>query len=331
MRKFLLKFLLYTFIIAILGYGIIYVSLVIQPEKMLGSSNEYALWKYKKKMINMPFYHKKNVIIGDSRSMTGINPLITGHNLINLSLTGTTAFEGYSTLKQFLVHHQIDTLIVSYGIFHYIESDVLDKWTLPFTLPSIEDVNMLEKLERQYGITINNEKPGYWLYLKRKATYFHVPLLFRSTFIENIKQGSFSTTVMYQLQGMAGFSNVSTEDSCNVTDTEVEMEQKYKKLIINPVIASYIDSIYTLSAKKGIKVIFLIPPINKASYTVLQHTLFFRQYLSFKENLKTSYPEMIIDNKYMYLPNHYFHDSSHLNQRGVIFFSNYIREEMKNY
>jgi len=331
MHKFLIKLLLYTFIIAVLGYGIIYISLIIRPEKMLGSSNEYALWMYKKKMINTPDHTKKNVIIGDSRSMMGLNPLIIGHNFINLSLTGTTAFEGYSTLKQFLAHHQIDTLIVSYGLLHYIESDILDKWTFPFTLPSIEDVNTLEKLERQYGITIDNQKPGYWLYLKRKAAYYHIPIVFRSTFIENFKQAGFSKAVMYQLKGTAGFSNVSTEDSCNLTDTEVEIEQKSKMLIINPVIACYIDSICKLSAKEGTKVIFLIPPINKASYVVLQNTLFFRQYQSFKENLKIRYPEMIIDNKHLYLPNRYFHDSSHLNQRGAIFFSNYIKGEMKNY
>lgn len=306
----------------------IYFSMLLKPGKMLGNSTEYALWKYKKEMINRPYQRSKNVIIGDSRSMTGFNPIIIGHNFINLSLGGTTAFEGYSTLKQFLAHHQIDTLIVSYGIFHYIESDVLEKWTLPYNLPSIADVNMLQRVEEQYGITIDNQKPDDWLYLKRKATYYHFPVILRSTFIENLKQNDYHQFVINQLMQTSGFSNVSATDSCNQTDTEVEIEQKSKELIVNPVIASYIDSIYTLSVKKDIKVIFLIPPINQASYAVLQPTLFFKQYLSFREGLKLKYPKMTVVNKYIYLPNIYFHDSSHLNQRGVKFFSGYIKRQL---
>jgi hypothetical protein len=314
-----------------MGYGMIYLSIVVKPGKMLGNSTEYALWKFKKQMIHMPYHSKKNVIIGDSRSMTGFNPILIGHNFINLSLSGTTAFEGYSTLKQFLQHHQIDTLIVSYGIFHYIESDVLEKWTLPYTFPSIADINSLETVERKYGITIDNQKPGDWIYLKRKGTYFHFPILLRSTFIENLKQNDYNSAVIHQLAQTSGFSNISTADSSNATDTEVEIEHKSKRLIINPVISSYIDSIYTLSVKNDINVIFLIPPLNQASYTVLQHTLFFKQYLNFRKNLNSRYPEMTVENKYVYLPNIYFHDSGHLNQRGVKFFSGYIRELMENH
>lgn len=329
MYKFLIRLSLYTFIIFLLGYAIIYFSIVLKPGKMLGDSTEHALWSYKKEMILQPYPNSKNVIIGDSRSLTGFNPVLIGHNFINLSLSGTTAFEGYSTLKQFLNYHQIDTLIVSYGIFHYVESDVLEKWTLPYNLPSIADINALERVERQYGITIDNQQPDYWLYLKRKATYHHIPILLRATFIENLKQNEYHQAVIDQLKKTSGFSNVSTTDSCNDMDTEVEIAMKYKKMIVNPIISSYIDSIYTLSVKKGIKIIFLIPPLNQASYAALQHTLFFRQYLNFREGLKRKYPAMTVDNKYVYLPNNYFHDPGHLNHRGFIFFSSYIRKTLE--
>ena len=296
---------------------------------MLGNSTEYALWSYKKEMMRTTYPGHKNLIIGDSRSMTGFNPVLIGHNFINLSLGGTTAFEGYSMLKQFLQHHQADTIIVSYGIFHFIESDVLEKWTLPYNLPSLADLNALERVERQYRITIDNQEPADWLYLQRKATYYHFPILLRSTFIENLRQNDYHQVVINQLIQTSGFSNVSTTDSCNETDTEVEIEKKFNKLIINPVITSYVDSIYKLSAKKGIKVIFLIPPLNQASYKVLQHTLFFKQYLIFRDHLKLKYPEMTVDNNYVYLPNSCFHDSGHLNQRGAKFFSGYIKKMME--
>jgi hypothetical protein len=331
MSRFLKRVLLYALLIVLLGCSLIYISVTIAPGKMLGNSTEYALWDYKKKIINSRFPHSRNVIIGDSRSMTGFNPVLIGHNFINLSLSGTTAFEGYVTLKQYLRHHQADTVIVSYGIFHYIESDVLEKWTLPYTLPAIADLDALENAERQHHITINNQEPEYWLYLKRKATYYHFPILLRPTFIENLRQNDYNATVMRQMEQTYGFSNVSTVDSCNATDTEVEIQQKSKRFVVNPVITGYIDSIYALSVKRRIKVIFLIPPINKASYTALKGTLFFKQYVVFREELKRRYPVMTIDNKYVYLPNNYFHDGGHLNQRGVKFFSKYIRDELQRW
>jgi hypothetical protein len=330
MARFLRQAILYTFAILLLGYGIIYFSIAMKPGKMLGNSTEYALWMYKKKLIEAPYPTSKNIIIGDSRSMTGFNPSIIGHNFINLSLSGTTAFEGYLTLKQFSQHHQIDTLIVSYGIFHFVESDVLEKWTLPYTLPSIADLNSLEKVERQYGITLDNQKPHFWLYLNRKATYFHLPIELRSTFVENLKQNDYNATVIQQLEKFQGFTNVSENDSSNAVDTEVEIANKSDQFKVNPIIISYLDSIYTLSTKKGTKVIFLVPPINKASYDVLKNTLFLKQYLSFKNSLKVKYPLMILDQKTLYLPNYYFHDGGHLNKRGVVYFSNYIREEMES-
>jgi hypothetical protein len=331
MKRFLKQVVLYTFIILLLGYGIIYLSIAIKPGKMLGNSTEYALWMYKKKLIDMPYPTSKNVIIGDSRSMTGFNPAIIGHNFINLSLSGTTAFEGFITLKQFIQHHQIDTLIVSYGIFHFVESDVLEKWTLPYTLPSMADLNSLERVERQHQRTLDNQKPGYWLYFNRKATYFHLPIQLRSTFVENLKQNDYNATVIQQLEEFQGFTNVSVKDSSNALDTEVEIARKSDKFVTNPIITSYLDSIYSLSVKKRIQIIFLVPPINTASYSVLKNSHFLKQYLQFKENLKIKYPLMILDQKNLYLPNYYFHDGGHLNKRGVKFFSTYIKEAMETY
>ena len=116
---------------------------------------------------------------------------------------------------------------------------------------------------------------------------------------------------------------------CNATDTEVEIAQKSKRFIVNPVITSYIDSIYKRSEQEGIKIVFLIPPLNQASYKVLQHSRFFKEYITFRESLRLRYPKMTVDNNHVFLPNRYFHDSGHLNQRGVRLFSSYIRRQME--
>jgi hypothetical protein len=296
---------------------------------MLGDSTEYALWKYKKELIDSSYQKSKNVIIGDSRSMTGFNPNLIGHNFINLALSGTTPFEGYSTLKYFYSKNKIDTLIVSYGIFHFLESDILEKWTIPYNLPTPEDLNQLENLEKHYGVSIDNQKPGNGLYLKRKATYNHNPLILRETFIENLKQNNYNESVINELKETAGYTNQVNLDSCDKLNIESEIEKKVKKFNPNPVIVSFLDSIYNISTKNKTVVVFLIPPINFASYKYLQEKLFWHQYQTFKRQLRLKYPKMLVDNQYEYLANTYFNDSGHLNQRGVVFMSTYIKDKLE--
>ncbi len=328
MIKFILKILQYIFIVCLLGYGIIYVSVLFYPGKMLGNATEYELWKYKKQLINTTYSQSKNIIIGDSRVMTGLNPVVIKHNIINLSLSGTTPFEGCATLKQFLQHNKIDTLIIGYGIFHYIESDVLEKWTLLYQFNTIQEVNSLENVERIKHITLDNQSPGLQLYLGRKATYYHSPINLRQTFIENLKQSDYKLFIIKQLKETIGFSNLTTADSAAGTNTEVEIALKAKKFIPNPVILSYLDSISLIVKNNNIKTFLLIPPINYASYKMLTSTLFWKQFSNFLHDLQIKYPFVKIEWKNAYLPNTYFADNSHLNRKGADFLSEYVRDSI---
>jgi hypothetical protein len=328
MYKFLKRSSQYILAIFLLGYAVIYFSIAARPGKMLGNATEYELWRYKKELINTRYDHTINLMIGDSRIMTGLNPVLIGHNFINLSLSGTTAFEGYSTLKRILAHNKIDTLVIGYGIFHYLESDVLDKWTLLYQFPTVSEIDYLKNVERKYNITLDNQQPNYALYLNRKATYFHVPTAFRQTFIENLKQNDYKAFIIARMRQDIGFSNVSTADSASGTNTEVELARKEKQFRPNPVVLSYLDSIYNISVGNRTKMVLIIPPINATSYRALSSTRFWSQYLNFLEQLRLKYPKMLIDNKNPYLPNTYFADNNHLNHRGYIFFSNYLKDSV---
>jgi hypothetical protein len=328
MNRFIRLVLIYSVSIALISYGTIYIVTKLNPGKMLGNSTMYALWKYKKKLIDSSYSGGKNVIIGDSRSMIGFNPVIIGHNTINLAISATTPFEGYSMLKQFYSNNQIDTLIISYGTYHYMETDKLEKWNLFYLVPSNEDINHLEAVERHFGKTIDNQKPEFSLYLKRKATYHHNPIILRETFVENLKQDDYEPEVVKMTAETMGFNNRMTLDSCDQFDTEAEMARKKKGFNPNLAIMSYVDSIYNLSVKNGATILFLIPPLNHASFKYLKNKPFWKQYQSFKLDLQRKYPKMILDNKYESLPNTYFYDPSHLNKTGALFMSNYLKHKM---
>jgi hypothetical protein len=328
MSKFLKRVSLYVLAICLLGYGIIYAAILLKPGKMLGNATEYELWQYKKQLANTPFHESKNIMIGDSRTLTGLDPQIVQHNFLNLGIGGTTAFEGYITLKQFLSKNKADTLIIGYGIFHFIESDVLNKWTLLYKLPTLKDINYLEEVEKQSNITLDNQQPSFNLYAERKATFFRLPTAYRPTFIENLKQNDYNAFIIDGLRKNLGFSNVSTADSASGQNTEVDIEKERHRFIPNKVIISYIDSIYNLAIAHNIKPILTIPPINATSYRLLSGTLFWKQYLAFIEGLKRRYPKMTIDNEIVFLPNNHFADNNHLNRRGFALYSNYVRDSL---
>ncbi|MEJ7560639.1 MAG: hypothetical protein WKF66_20175 [Pedobacter sp.] len=328
MNKFLRRILIYLVIVAFIGYATIYIVTKLNLGKMLGESTMYAMWKYKKKLINSSYSGTTNVIIGDSRAMIGFNPIIIGHNTLNLAISGTTPFEGYSVLKQFYLNNHIDTLIISFGIYHYLESERLERWTLPYALPSKDDINYLEAVERQFGRTIDNQKPKYSLYLKRKAIYFQNPIILRETFVENLKQNDYDPSALKMMAETKGFNNPMKLDSCDQLNAEAGIEGIKKRFDPNPVIMSYVDSIYNLSVKNGASILFLIPPINHASLKHLEKKIFWKQYQRFKRDLQRKYPRMIFDTKYESLPNTYFYDASHLNKTGAMFMSNYLKHKL---
>ncbi|MGI4751214.1 MAG: hypothetical protein ACRYFB_11305 [Janthinobacterium lividum] len=328
MSIFLKQVIKYIFIIFSFGYAIIYVSILVKPGKMLGDATEYEIWKLKSKLTDNYYSKPQNIIIGDSRGMAALNPTIIKHNTINLSLGGATTFEGFSTIKKFLSQNRIDTLILCYGIFHYTESDVFENRTLLYQFNPIVDINNLEKVEKKYNITIDNKKPSYFLYLNRRSIYYNLPTNLRPTFLENLKQNNYHKYIIDILRENLGFCNFGKASTATGKDREVEIATEKKKFIINPILASYLDSIYDTSTRNHIKIAFVIPPINYSSYKTLKTTDYWKAYIKFRESLNSKYPEMEFYNKYTYLPDSYFGDPSHFNIKGSIFFSNYIKKEL---
>ncbi len=298
------------------------------PNRALGNTTEYELWRFQKKAISNYPKKKKNVIIGDSKGMAALNPNVLGHNFVNFSIGGATTFEGFVTIKEFLRISEIDTLMICFSPIHYMKDDALSARTIAFGFVSIEDIHNLEKVEREHGITIENTRPGNYLYAGRWFTYYHFPLAFESTFIENIFSNSFNNRPLQSLKDNSGHCLFGLADSSNGLCSEAEILSKTKTFDRNPIIICYLDSIYNLALKNKIKLILVNPPINYSSYEKLKTLNYEGQFDHFMESLKLKYPAMEIHNDYFSLPNSFFGDPDHLNLNGSNFFSNYVRNKL---
>lgn len=328
--KGIIIYFVYIFLLANIA---IFLTIKFYPEKALGNATEYEMWQFQKKAIDNYDNQTKNVIIGDSRSMACLNPKILGHNFVNLSLGGTSSFEGFCTLKKFLEKSKIDTLIVCYGAYHFSGGEVFNERTLPFQFTSMDNVRNLERVEEKYGVTVEGRRPGTLRNVYRTLLYYHAPSVFRSSFIENITQNNFNSHIINSMKENSGHCLFGRADSSAEASEEIALiglTIKEKILKINPVIISYLDSMYVLSMKHNIKLIFVNPPINYSSYEKLKSIHFEDQYDDLLDDLKRRFPRMQVYNNYFSLPDSYFGDANHLNLKGSDFFSVYVRSKLAN-
>ncbi len=331
MNRFITRILTYVVLMFSIGFAFIYFAIWICPNKFSGEPYTYFLWDYQTKRMNQQFPAHNNIIIGDSKALAALNPHITGHNFYNFSLSGTTPFEGYSLLKKFIAKNKVDTLLLSYSplMFNGNPFD-FEPATLAFNFIGKEDIENLEKVEQQYHITLDNNKPSDLLYLKRKLITAHFPWYFRADFVNKIFtdiKTPFKKVELFFNEN--GHSFYGQADSSTALAFEATRPKSLNHFDVNPVSISYFDSIYALCNEKHIKFYYATIPINQTTYQKIDTTPLYTQYISLIESFKTKYPNITILNKYATLPNAYYGDVNHLNQKGCLLFSSYIHEALK--
>ena len=120
MKQFLIKTALYILVTVFLSGTIIYLFISQKPEFFLGPAVDYFQCQYQYGQIKKQTGFS-NIIIGDSRGNACVNPRQLGEKWINLCIPGSDFFEAYLTLKRYLQHNTVDTLIMVYGMGYISE------------------------------------------------------------------------------------------------------------------------------------------------------------------------------------------------------------------
>jgi len=329
MKKFLKLTLIYLLVVGALGTLFLFVVLKMFPQITKGSYSEYSIWNAQKDRLAAGKDLGKNFIIGDSRAMSALNPLILGHGFENFSFGGSTPFEGYATLKRIAANHKIDTLLISYAASHYIESEVFESRTLAFDFINLNELEALEKVEDDLHSSIDKEGAATLGRLRRRTILKNIPYpYYRSSFVNNITKyltshRNFRSEVMesrgHILFGLADSSNALFQ------------EAGYKDFTAQPVLASYLDSIVALGASVHAKIFFVETPLNPETYAAVAGSNFKKEYADWINSIIARHPEAEVARIKVFdvLPNTDFGDHlGHLNKKGSEKFSAALRDQL---
>jgi hypothetical protein len=305
-------------------YLIIWISIQIYPDYFLGDYYEYTMWDNQIKNIKLSNKQKLNVIVGDSRAMSGLRPKMLSGNFYNFSFGGATFFEGYLSLKEITKNNNIDTLLLCYGPYHFERANVLSERTCKFGLVKFTDLINLYNLEIKFNKCAEYKelnKNHLHSLMKRILYLYHVPFLFRSEYIYNLFREidkSVKSNILLTMNKEKGYMHFGLSDSTKIESAEA----KESIFIPNKIIISYLDSILILSNKHNIKVFFTSPPTSFITYNKGKKK-YYQTFDDYLGNLQIQHGLNII-NKTMVYPNNLYGDQDHLNMNGSDSFTRFI-------
>ena len=331
MNNLIKKISVFVFTGTLLTYLIIAASIKYFPEKFLGNSGEYIMWKFQFDKIKSTKNQHLNLILGDSRGMSDINPTYISNNFTNYSIGGATFFEGYHTLKRIIEgNNKIDTVILCYGQFHYELSDVFQDRTLPFNFINNNELTELEKAEELTNFRIDCKNPrkiSVKTQIKRFMKLNKIPIAYQTTFMDNLKNNvsGLGISKMYEsLNKYKGHTLFGQADSAST----VSAEAIEKDFIPNKLIELYMDSIFFVAREQGITILLATPPISKLTFDNCNQK-YLNNFDSHLSLISRKYNCSIINYTTVF-ENTYFGDPSHLNKLGCIKFSNEIKQFMSS-
>jgi hypothetical protein len=337
MNSFLLKAIKYLLMITTLAGLTIYVFLVIKPEYFLGSpALDYFYCTYQYDQINKKTAYT-NIVIGDSRGNASINPKLLGEKWINLSIPGSDFFEGYLTIKKYLLNNKVDTVMMVYGINYIAEnSPYFTKRTIPFQFLPNNELNELEQVERKYNYLFHGDatKGPFDLRLRqfeRKLKYLHFPFAYRETFVDGLNSfinlradnNSKKKKIISQLSDYRGYMNFGDADSNNVDNINGDYIFNPK-----PINQYYLNQIMKLAAEKKITVVLVVAPMNQASFTSYSGSTFEVSVNQYFKTLQTKQPNLFLLKTPINMPNSLFGDPYHLNKKGTTAFTQIARNKL---
>jgi hypothetical protein len=333
MKQFLLKTTLYLLVTVLISGTTIYLFISQKPEFFLGSAVDYFQCRYQYDQINKRTGFT-NIIIGDSRGNASINPRQLGEKWINLSIPGSDLFEGYITLKRYLQHNKVDTLVMVYGMSYISE---YSRWfnfrTIPFQFMNYSELKELEQIERKYNYLFHNHAAGnatlrYDQFI-RKLKYWHSPFSYRETFLDGLNSFCFSHAeagvekqkVITQFSEYRGYTNFGVADSNNTN--RIDANLRFEPGKINQ---HYLGLIMQLAAEHDIPVYLINPPMNRTSFNTYNKSLYESTINQFLEGLQKKYSRLCVLQTDVWLPDTMFGDPLHVNKKGTARFSAIARD-----
>ncbi len=329
MARFIKKLFLYIGLVILVPGLALCILIKLYPAYFLGAPIDYYICKFQYARIDSANY--KNIIIGDSRGNASVAPKTLGDSWINLSIPGTDFFEGFYTLKHYLLRQKPDTLMMIYGL-DYVEhgSQFFNLRTVPFQFVTPNELHDLDRVEKKFGFAFHDSsvvgaKHLFTYQISRKLRYDHFPLSYRESFIDglstllrsrpNIEKRS--REIEARLREDLGHLNFGLADS----DNTISIGDRDRSFRPEPINLTFLDSIMATAANHNIVTYLIIPPMNQVSYLRYKNSTLQRTVDGFFSGLAAKYPQMHLIREPEMLDNAFFGDPEHLNAKGTSLYS----------
>jgi hypothetical protein len=253
---------------------------------------------------NNPVKLKGNtVVMGDSHTMTGINPkLLT--NTVNISQTAEPYIVTYYKLKHVVKHNRMDTLMLGFSfqnIASFNDKKVLD----PFWCHEVFDrTYSIISLNDLKGIEINYS--SYARSIVKNMLLF--PKLDHQGFIGNFRERKTAL-------------NLKKHNVHKTIDRHFELKNS-SDAGISATSISYLDSIITLCQHKKITLVLISTPLHYKYRELIPKTVE-SKYYELSELIKKKDIRILDFSSYTF-PDNYFADFDHLNTKGADVFTKMI-------
>lgn len=271
---------------------------------------ELALSAYvlKKSTLYIPI-NKTVLVLGDSNAQNAFNDSVLT-NYFNVSSLATSYLYSYAKLNQILEKNsQIDTVILAFSP-HNVFQTIEHKWLL-------NPKNFNRNIPFYFSIMGYQE---YIVFLENNPSVFFqaLPTLVNVSF-KNILKGLMNKDIDLN------YGSFGATDSCVVDKAELHMRAMYRSkqnTVLSKIELSYIRKISDLCVQRRVKLILFNTPKTKI-HLEITHQLqkpFYDCYANQFSDIE------FIDMVGCEIPATGFHDTYHLNKKGALQFSTYLRD-----
>ena len=241
-------------------------------------------------------------------------------NSYSFASGGATPIEMYYILKKYTENYPVpDTLFFSVSPRFLSETFAFYEFAVRNDLFCCKDfweiclhLNNNEQTLRKYP------KLNFLLYKLNYIEYYQSDVMYNYAF-SGLNTNKKQISEMVKMKGGRYHPNLKDSNSL------LNIETNYDHFTPAPILTVYFNLIFSFCKEKNIHLIFAFVPMNESSFKELKPA-FMKEYKSYIRAFSEKYPEFQISDSIYSYPDVYFGDESHLNLRGKIKYTEYLKK-----
>ncbi len=265
------------------------------------------------------------LFVGDSRLNAALD-YTKIKNSWSFGLGGATPIEIYYLIKKYdIVYDLPDT--VYFSISPRFLTEYFAFWDLAvrndfFSFEEIKEIKINSK-------RLNDESLSSVLILRYLLYKINFPNFYQEDLRNNLIFFGYEDNaelIDFVLNNRGKRPHPDLKDSCCMLNYETKM----KNFAPSAIYDFYFDEILNFCLQNKVMCIFFAMPMNESSFRKLDNN-FIAEYQKYMQEKQKAYPDFLISDSLYCLPDSFFGDESHLNQKGTDYFTNLFNNNSSVY